>query len=94
MIGFPTSAISWMSTGSRPAWLARPTMSVRSAVRTVRVISSPPPSCIIAYETRLMRSSPNRICGFITPAEARTEPSPRSARWPAIVVEPTSMATP
>ncbi len=45
-------------------------------------------------ETRLMRSSPKRICGFMTPALARIEPSARFARWPAIVVEPTSMATP
>ncbi len=39
-------------------------------------------------ETRLMRSSPNRICGFITPSDASTSPSARFARWPAIVVEP------
>ena len=41
-----------------------------------------------------MRSSPKRIWGFMTPDEARTEPSPRSARWPAMVVEPMSIATP
>ena len=41
-----------------------------------------------------MRSSPKRICGFITPSEARTSPSARFARCPAIVVEPMSSATP
>ena len=55
---------------------------------------SAPSGCIIAYETRLMRSSPKRICGFITPSLARTAPSARFARWPAIVVEPMSIATP
>jgi hypothetical protein len=39
-----------------------------------------PSSCTMAYETRLMRSSPNRICGFMTPAEARISPVARSAR--------------
>ena len=41
-----------------------------------------------------MRSSPNRICGFIAPADASTSPLSRSHRWPATVVEPTSNATP
>ena len=41
-----------------------------------------------------MRSSPNRIWGFIAPAEARTAPEVRSQRCAAIVVEPTSTAAP
>jgi hypothetical protein len=41
-----------------------------------------------------MRSSPNRICGFIAPALASTSPVCRSHRCPATVVEPTSKATP
>ena len=41
--------------------------SALSAARTARVISPAPSGWSIAYETRLMRSSPNRICGFITP---------------------------
>jgi hypothetical protein len=41
-----------------------------------------------------MRSSPKRICGFITPALASTDPSVRFTRCPAMVVEPTSIATP
>ena len=45
-------------------------------------------------ETRLIRSSPKRICGFIRPMEAFTSPVARSQRWPAMVVEPTSMARP
>ena len=41
-----------------------------------------------------MRSSPKRICGFIRPPLASTSPPNRLQRWPAIVVEPTSTATP
>ncbi len=32
------------------------------------------PGFIITYDTRLIRSSPKRICGFIAPAEASTSP--------------------
>ena len=74
--------------------LASGASSPSSALRTAAVISPAPSGCIIAYETRLIRSSPKRICGFITPALARTAPSARLARWPAIVVEPMSIATP
>ncbi len=35
-----------------------------------------------------MRSSPKRICGFMTPAEATTSPLDRSHKWAAMVVEP------
>ena len=52
------------------------------------------PGFIIAYETRLIRSSPKRICGFIAPAEATTSPLTRSQRCAAIVVEPMSKASP
>ncbi len=94
MIGLPTIASSRMSTRLMPARIASEAISPSSALRTAAVISPAPSGCIIAYETRLIRSSPNRICGFITPLLARTAPSARSARWPAIVVEPMSMATP
>ena len=94
MIGLPTRASSRMSARLIPALLAS-RASIRSiARRTALVISSAPSGCIIAYETRLMRSSPKRICGFMTPALARTAPSARFARWPAIVVDPMSIATP
>ena len=58
------------------------------------VSATSPPGFIITYETRLIRSSPKRICGFITPADATTSPVARSSRWPATVVEPMSTATP
>ena len=41
-----------------------------------------------------MRSSPNRICGFMAPADATTSPVVRSQTCAAIVVEPTSTAAP
>ena len=94
MIGLPTSARSRISTRLIPARIASEAISPSSALRTATVISPAPSGCIIAYETRLIRSSPNRICGFITPLLARTAPSARSARCPAIVVEPMSIATP
>ena len=94
MIGLPTIVSSRISTRLQNALLARFASRPSMALRTAGVSSSSPPSCIITYETRLMRSSPNRICGFITPALAMTEPSLRSTRWPAIVVDPTSIATP
>ena len=65
-----------------PARIASVAISPSSALRTAAVISPAPSGCIIAYETRLIRSSPKRICGFITPLLARIEPSARSARWP------------
>jgi len=49
---------------------------------------------IMMYETRLIRSSPKPIWGFILPAEASTAPVSRLHRCPAMVVEPTSNATP
>ena len=58
------------------------------------VSSLSPPGFIITYDTRLIRSSPNRICGFMIPAVANTSPVDRSQRWPATVVEPTSIAMP
>ena len=51
-----------------PARIGEPdAISPSSASRTAVVISPAPSGCIIAYETRLIRSSPKRICGFITP---------------------------
>ncbi len=94
MIGLPTTASSRISARLIPARIASVAISPSSALRTAVVISPAPSGCIIAYETRLIRSSPNRICGFITPLLARTAPSARLARWPAIVVEPMSIATP
>ena len=65
-----------------------------SASRTAPVSAAAPPGLSITYETRLIRSSPKRICGFITPADARTSPVARSQRCPAMVVDPTSTAMP
>src|SRR5206468_3665446 len=94
MIGLPTTLSSSTSSEATPAWATSRPTSPRRAARTARVISPAPSGWSMTYETRLMRSSPYRIWGFIWPCEASTEPSARSARWPAIVVEPTSMATP
>jgi hypothetical protein len=41
-----------------------------------------------------MRSSPKRICGFMMPEEATTSPVERLQRWAAMVVDPTSTASP
>ena len=57
---------------------------VAIAARTTAVISPRRRGAAWRSETRLMRSSPKRICGFITPAEASTSPSARSRggrRW-------------
>ncbi len=77
-----------------PASPATWPISVLTALRTAWVISVAPPEFIIEYETRLIRSSPKRICGFITPADALTSPVIRSQRWQAMVVEPISKAAP
>ena len=92
------SEISLIRTGGVAA-TATPDRTARairslSAPRIAAVSSCWPPGFIITYDTRLIRSSPKRICGFINPAEASTSPLARSQRWPATVVEPTSMATP
>ena len=73
MIGLPTIANSRMSSRLMPAVIASWATSPFSALRTAAVISPAPSGCIIAYETRLIRSSPKRICGFITPWLARTD---------------------
>ena len=82
MIGLPTIASSRISARLIPARLPSVASRPSSALRTASVSSTSPPSCIITYETRLIRSSPNRICGFMTPALARIEPSVRFTRWP------------
>ena len=94
MIGLPT--ITTSSTRSRltSAVASSSPISSSTASRTAAVSCSSPPGFIITYDTRLMRSSPKRICGFIRPPLASTSPPNRLHRWPAIVVEPTSTATP
>ena len=94
MIGLPTATRSSTSSRSTPASsVSRPTSS-STADCTASVSCDPPSGFIITYETRLIRSSPKRICGFIAPAVASTSPEPSSQRWPAMVVDPTSTATP
>ena len=94
MIGLPTSVISRMSSRETPASFASSAVSFARQPRTARVSSFSEPGFIITYETRLIRSSPKRICGFISPAEASTSPVARSQRCPATVVEPMSKAMP
>ena len=94
MIGLPTNVASRMSSRVMPA--CRATSAARSLIapRTMSVSSFSPPGFIITHDTRLIRSSPKRICGFIAPAAATTSPLDRSQRCAAIVVEPTSIAMP
>ena len=95
MIGLPTSVISRMSCGRDPRLARELGGELRRARRGSRsVIIAAPPGFIIAYETRLIRSSPKRICGFIVPAAATSSPVSRSHRCAATVVEPTSTAMP
>ena len=94
MTGLPTSVTSRMSSRSTSADDASSAVSFARQPRTTFVRSFSAPGWSITYETRLMRSSPKRICGFIAPAEASTSPVARSQRWPATVVEPTSNAIP
>ena len=83
-----------MSVIPMPACLATSAASALIARRTAAVRSRSLPGCIMTYETRLMRSSPKRICGFMVPAVASTLPLARSHRCIAIVVEPMSTAMP
>ena len=94
MIGLPTRVTSRIDSFSTPTDAATSAASSLSASRTAVVICTAPPGFIIEYETRLIRSSPKRICGFMRPAEATTSPLTRSHRCAAIVVEPTSTARP
>ena len=87
MIGLPTRVTSRISSGVAPPCSAASRSRSRTAARTAAVISCSPPGFIITYETRLMRSSPNRICGFMAPADATTSPVVRSQTCAAIVVE-------
>ena len=48
--------------------------SAQRLAHRLRSSAPPRPGFIIEYETRLIRSSPKRICGFMTPAEATTSP--------------------
>ena len=94
MIGFPTIAASRISLLVAPASFATCAISSFNASRTAAVICCAPPGFIIEYETRLIRSSPKRICGFIAPVVASTAPVSRSHRCIAMVVEPISTARP
>jgi hypothetical protein len=94
MMGLPTKVASRMSVAAMPTCRATSVASSLIAPRTASVISFSPPGFIITYETRLIRSSPKRICGFMMPAAATTSPVARLHRCAAIVVEPTSIAMP
>ena len=80
MIGLPTSTISSTSLVAILAFEHSSSASEFSDVRIAEVSSLSPPGFIITYDTRLMRSSPKRICGFMTPALATTSPVVRSMR--------------
>ena len=94
MIGLPTMVISRTSVGSISACSTTSTISSLIAWRTTSISCFSPPGFIMMYDTRLIRSSPKRICGFIRPALATTSPLVSSQRCAAIVVEPTSKAMP
>ena len=94
MTGFPTIVTSRTSVRSMPASRQSSAVSFARQPRTARVSSFSEPALSMTYETRLIRSSPKRICGFISPADATTSPVCRSHRCPATVVEPTSNAMP
>ena len=92
--GLATSVIARTSSALAPISAVLSLTSVHSASLTTRVMSASPPGFIMTYETRLMRSSPKRICGFMMPLDASTSPVIKSHRCAAMVVEPTSTATP
>ena len=94
MIGLPTTVSARMSVGSASTCTQRSAISSSTHDRAASVSRVSDPGFIITYDTRLIRSSPNRICGFIAPATASTFPLARSHSWPATVVDPTSNATP
>ncbi len=84
MIGFPTATRSWMRARNSAGAMSRPdpSSSIMASIapRTAPVSSATPSGFIITYDTRLIRSSPNRIWGFIVPAPATTSPVARSTR--------------
>ena len=82
MIGLPTSVTSRTSRRSISAARASSAVSFARQPRTALVSSRSEPGLSITYETRLMRSSPNLICGFISPAEASTSPVEEVAEMP------------
>ena len=94
MIGLPTITISRILSTVVAALDANSRTRSLSAARITVVSSTSPPLFIITYETRLIKSSPKRICGFITPALLKISPVVRSHKWPATVVEPMSIAMP
>ena len=78
MIGLPTSTTSTTRSAIRLADERVDHFAEAGAIVSVR--SRRPDSCSITYDTRLIRSSPNRICGFMIPADATTSPVARSQR--------------
>ena len=92
--GLATIVTSTISAALSPAdWATSCARSLTPSRR--QAVSSPaPPAFIMPYETRLIRSSPKRICGFIRPDEASTSPVTRSHTCAASVVEPISIARP
>ncbi|CAB4813131.1 unannotated protein [freshwater metagenome] len=67
MIGLPTIVISKTLAREIFAFATRLPTRSSSEVLIALVSSASPPGFIITYDTRLMRSSPKRICGFIKP---------------------------
>ena len=68
MIGLPTSTTSRTCVAVDAGRRRRARRRARGAPsRTAPVSASAPPGFIITYDTRLIRSSPNRICGFMMP---------------------------
>ena len=92
--GLPTKTSSTISSLFRPACFAATSISVCKPAITALVISAAPPGFMMPYDTRLIKSSPNLICGFIAPVEASTLPVTISHKCADMVVDPTSMATP
>ena len=94
MIGLPTKTASRTSSRDTPASAQTREINEPTASRTAFVSASRPSAFIITYETRLIRSSPKRICGLVVPVEASVRPESSETRWAAMVVEPISTATP
>ena len=94
MMGLAATVRASTASALMPASATRSASRPFTASRTAAVNSASPPGCIITQDTRLIRSSPKRICGFMRPAPASTSPVARSQRCADKVVEPMSSATP
>ena len=90
----PTTVVSRTKLGSISFFSQA--LSIKSLIEflTTFVNFSCDPGLSIQYETRLIKSSPNLICGFIDPSDAMTSPVNKLQRFTAIVVEPISIETP